>query len=111
MKKTKQMFDELLNLEDILQRLKEGKAVRLLPNDLTIGIMQAARDNTHNTVKRIYTAAKARRNLRNPNASYEAKYIRIVRELASKDIMEQLDDYFQQFMKSPPINNLYRYQK
>lgn len=94
MKKLEEMFYDLTDLEVILQRLNENKEVKLLPNPRTIRIIELGIRGARREVKGIYKASKTNIEFRKPNAKLSSIKRRVKREAQSRDLYNQLDDYF-----------------
>lgn len=99
MKKLKIEFEDLLNLQEVYQRLKEGKGVRLTPNQKTLRMLETAVKLVRSHIKKTRGAVKSNIEFRKPKLKSTAEEIarRQKREDDSRDFYRELDLYLKDY--------------
>lgn len=96
MQKLETAFEDLSNLEEIHEKLKQGKQVILRPNPQTIRAVSRGASVVRDRVKAGFRLAKSNREYRRPNASPDALRLRARRDRNGLDIYRQLESYFEE---------------
>jgi hypothetical protein len=91
------LFRELIEIELILERLREGKAVRLLPNKKTKEIISTSRNYLRRHLEAIYNLRTVHIELRKPDSKMTERGIRKrrARDRRMQPLMDEIFDYLE----------------